>query len=292
MSIKEGDREVASYQYDPFVRRISKSVNGFTTYFIYTDEGLIAELDERGNIQLAYGWQPDTLWGTSPLWQANLTANQTLQTASYNYLITDYLGTPQLAVNSRGQQTWKGVSEAFGKTQLDITNQITMNLRFPGQYFDKETNLHYNGFRHYNPELGRYIQADPLGVIGGMNIYGYGYANPLFYYDPYGLWSFKNAFDPAFWLVNKILPDAVTDAITNDTVVNGVAGFGDTLSLGTTKWLRGKLDVNTVDYCSDAYSNGQWAGMGYRLAFGGAHLGRNALYQMGKRGSLGQRVSR
>lgn len=66
------------------------------------------------------------------------------------------------------------MSEAFGKTQLDTTNQITMNLRFPGQYYDKETNLHYNGFRHYNPELGRYIQADPLGIIGGVNIYGYG----------------------------------------------------------------------------------------------------------------------
>lgn len=186
VSIKEGDREVASYQYDPFGRRISKSVNGVTTYFIYTDEGLLAELDERGNIQLAYGWQPSTLWGTSPLWQANISGNQTLQTASYNYLITDYLGTPQLAVNSRGQQTWKGVSEAFGKTQLDITNQITMNLRFPGQYYDEEIGFHYNYLRYYNPNIGRYIQGDPIGLLGGSNTYSYVYQNPLIYKDPNG----------------------------------------------------------------------------------------------------------
>lgn len=61
VSVKEGEREVASYQYDPFGHRISKIVNGITTYFIYTDEGLLAELDEKGNIQVAYGWQPDTL---------------------------------------------------------------------------------------------------------------------------------------------------------------------------------------------------------------------------------------
>lgn len=236
VSIKENNIEIASYQYDSFGRRISKTVNGETTYFIYTDEGLLAELDGTGNTKVAYGWKPDTEWGTSPLWQANLAANQTLQTVVYDYLITDYLGTPQLAVNSRGQQTWKGVSEAFGKTQLEPTNKITMNLRFPGQYFDQETSLHYNGFRHYNPMLGRYIQADPVGLRGGINLYGYAYGNPLLYLDPYGLYSF-------------------------DDFVNSSAGFGDDLTFGLTKWIRDYFNIGSIDDCSNEYAVGGWASM-------------------------------
>jgi RHS repeat-associated protein len=56
----------------------------------------------------------------------------------------------------------------------------------PGQYFDKETNLHYNYFRDYDPAIGRYIQADPIGLESGINLYSYVDSNPLSYYDPNG----------------------------------------------------------------------------------------------------------
>lgn len=256
-NIKEGDREIASYQYDPFGRRISKTINGGTTYYIYTDEGLIAELNQHGTITVAYGWQPNTVWGTSPLWQANITANQNLANINYNYLYTNHLGTPQLALNSRGQQTWKGVSEAFGKTQLDTTNQITMNLRFPGQYYDQEIGLHYNGFRNYNPNIGRYIQADPMGLTDGINIYGYGRINPLLYIDPYGLWSLRD------------ILDRFNNFITSDIVVNSVAGFGDIMSFGISKTIRDAFDIGSVDYCSKAYSRGEWVGIGFSFVVGG-----------------------
>lgn len=194
--INQDNSLVASYQYDAFGRRFSKTVNGVTNYFIYTDEGLIAELDDRGNLTTAYGWLPDTEWGTNPLWQASVTTNQTLQTATYHYLITDHLGTPQLAINSQGQQTWKIHSDTFGNTVLDPNNQITLNLRFPGQYYDQETGLSYNYFRDYNPQIGRYIQSDPIGIMGGINTYNYATDNPLIYRDPYG----KNVL-PLFGLI-------------------------------------------------------------------------------------------
>ncbi|PIT58130.1 RHS repeat domain-containing protein [Snodgrassella alvi] len=135
---------------------------------------------------VAYGWKPDSDWGTSPLWQANLSEGQNLKNASYHYLISDHLGTPQLAINSTGEQSWKINSDAFGNSELDANNQITMNLRFPGQYYDAETGLSYNYFRDYDAKTGRYIQSDPIGLAGGINTYGYVGGNPLVYSDPTG----------------------------------------------------------------------------------------------------------
>jgi RHS repeat-associated protein len=63
---------------------------------------------------------------------------------------------------------------------------FTLNLRFPGQYFDEETGTHYNYFRDYDPGVGRYVQSDPIGLAGGLNTYGYAYQNPLVNFDPDG----------------------------------------------------------------------------------------------------------
>lgn len=186
ISIKDGNNNVASYQYDAFGRRISKMVNGEITYFIYANEGLIGELDDKGNLSVAYGWVPNSQWGTKPLWQAKVNINQTLQSASYHYLITDHLGTPQLAINGQGEQTWKMHSDAFGNIALDPNNQMTLNLRFPGQYYDQETGLSYNYQRDYNPKIGRYIQSDPLGLNGGINSFVYVENNPFKYMDARG----------------------------------------------------------------------------------------------------------
>ena len=90
------------------------------------------------------------------------------------------------------QVLWRWDSDPFGAAVPNEDpdgdlNNITVNLRFPGQYFDVETQQHYNYFRTYDPWLGRYAQSDPLRLAGGLNLYSYVSANPLKYSDRFGL---------------------------------------------------------------------------------------------------------
>ena len=72
-------------------------------------------------------------------------------------------------------------------------NTVENNVRLPGQYYDRETGLHYNYFRDYDPTTGRYIEADPIGLDGGVNLYAYADGNPILNVDPSG----KNWIGPA-----------------------------------------------------------------------------------------------
>ena len=175
---QSGPQIEASYRHDPFGRRIAKTVrqgqNSRTTYYIYSEQGLMAEADEKGQMTKAYGFNPTTmqlgLWSTDPIWQAE-TPNGSLTDpkARYDWLHTDHLGTPILATTKEGQVSWKAIAESFGATQI-IERDIEVNLRFPGQYFDAETGTHYNFHRDYRPNAGRYLQGDPIG-LGVVSIF-------------------------------------------------------------------------------------------------------------------------
>ncbi|KAB2325720.1 RHS repeat protein [Betaproteobacteria bacterium SCN1] len=167
--------ETTTYSYNALGERIRKqNQNGLSRIFHYGPDGeLLYERDQQGNTK-EYVWLDGR-----PI------ARIDNGTAIYYYHV-DHLGTPQAMTNQAGTTVWRADYEPFGKANV-TTSTVENNLRFPGQYFDRETGLHYNYFRDYDPTTGRYIEADPIGLDGGMNLYAYVEGNPLIYVDPLGL---------------------------------------------------------------------------------------------------------
>ena len=103
----------------------------------------------------------------------------------------DALGTPQELTDQNGQLAWSTQSLAWGQVQQrqsDFAQQHNLSnpIRFQGQYHDHETGLHYNRHRYYDPHIGRFISKDPIGLMGGWNLYAYA-PNPVGWVDPLGL---------------------------------------------------------------------------------------------------------
>ncbi|MBP7761804.1 MAG: hypothetical protein KA176_04470 [Alphaproteobacteria bacterium] len=126
---------------------------GNTTHYVYGPGGaLIGEYNGSGNLIREYVYA-----NGEPLAQIDAGSPETIL-----YLHTDHLLTARYATNAGGSTVWSWDSGAFGKEAP--TGSATVNLRFPGQYFDSETGLHYNWHRYYDPATGRYITRDPLVV--------------------------------------------------------------------------------------------------------------------------------
>ncbi|MBI6732898.1 RHS domain-containing protein, partial [Pseudomonas amygdali] len=101
------------------------------------------------------------------------------------YFHTDQIGTPLEMTDAEGQIVWQAKYRAWGAVEKLVVNEVEQNLRFQGQYFDVETGLHYNTFRYYDPEIGRFTTQDPIGFLGGFNLYQYS-PSPIGWIDPWG----------------------------------------------------------------------------------------------------------
>jgi RHS repeat-associated protein len=135
-----------------------------------------------------------------------------------HYLHTDHLGTPQLLTDASQQVVWQADYAPFGEATVTMA-EVDNPLRFPGQYFDPETGLHYNYFRDYDPSTGRYVESDPIGLISGLNTYAYVNGNPVRFADPSGLFFG----DPAQWAVAAEAVSVAT-GVAASTIVASVAG--------------------------------------------------------------------
>jgi RHS repeat-associated protein len=183
-TITDNAIELARYTYNANGQRVIKITAAGTTIYHYDPSGrLISETTEGGTPIRDYLWH-----GLTPIAQIEIGAT----TETILYLHTDHLATPRNATNAAGHTVWRWNSDAFGAAPADEDpdgngSPTQINLRFPGQYFDRETGLHYNWMRYYDPQTGRYISSDPIGLDGGLNTYGYAAGNPLAFADPAGL---------------------------------------------------------------------------------------------------------
>lgn len=110
-------------------------------------------------------------------------------------IVTDQVGTPKEMYTAEGECVWKADHTLWGKLRLEWRQpeepsrglpEFTCNLRVQGQWWDAESRLHYNFHRHYDPSSAIYLSPDPIGLAGGMRLYGYVH-NPLSWLDPLGL---------------------------------------------------------------------------------------------------------
>ena len=179
--VLDGGVTTATYVHNALGQRTKKTVGGADVIYLYDLGGnLIAEHDATGALIRDYVWM-----NGAPV--AQIDAGEV-----FSYLHIDHLGTPRLATNDSQTVVWRWDSDAFGTSLPDEDPDgngtgTTVNLRFPGQYFDGETGFHYNYYRTYDPSTGRYLESDPIGLEGGLNTYGYVAQNPLTYADPFGL---------------------------------------------------------------------------------------------------------
>nr|WP_282961266.1 RHS repeat-associated core domain-containing protein [Proteus mirabilis] len=196
------------YTYDAFGRRLSK------TKTVDSDLAHIDPLFPQIKPKITtwrYLWSGDQLIEETPIYaDGTLAVSQQIQwlyqlgeimpTARYqqgklHYVVTDHQGTPREIFSEGGQASWAGRLNTWGQMQFwryregkaeNDPNYTECPFRFAGQYEDEESGLYYNRFRYYDRETGQYLSPDPIGLLGGLNPYGYVHC-PTGWVDPFGL---------------------------------------------------------------------------------------------------------
>ena len=191
------------YSYDPLGRRIAKqrlaadraSVAEQTTFtwdgVILAEQIHTSELDDPGRTTIGrtitWEWEPDSFRPLTQTERAPLRdAPQEWVDEQFYAIVTDLVGTPTEMVDPDGTLVWHPRATLWGTTIGHSVEGASCPLRFPGQYFDPETQIHYNYHRYYDPVSSRYHGSDPIGLEGGFNPHKY-VSNPINWIDPLGL---------------------------------------------------------------------------------------------------------
>ena len=177
-AVQRPDGKRVTFAHDALGRRTRKEFEGRVTEYVWDGDHLVHEhvRDVAGDTE------PLVTWIVEPGTFAPLAKIEGY--ARYG-VVTDHLGTPAMLLTEAGQIAWKAQLDLYG-VPMEEVRETACPWRYPGQYEDPETGLYYNRFRYYDPEAGRYISQDPIGLLGGLNLYGY-VPDPFAWIDPLGL---------------------------------------------------------------------------------------------------------
>ena len=186
-----GNTEIWTYAYDPFGRRLSKerqdklawtSTEPKRTHFVWEGSRLLQEYTYKGSYTYIYTDQDSY----EPL--AQVFDNAKDETQYLAYFHNDQIGIPREMTDIHGNLFWYGEYTAWGRLKKDgrVYRNAHQPFRLQNQYFDEETGLHYNLMRYYEPEAGRFVNQDPIGLWGGENLYWFA-PNTQIWIDVWGL---------------------------------------------------------------------------------------------------------
>ncbi len=186
--VSKGSTAKGAYGYDFAGRRVWRQTFGGgaaqTAYVFDTDGHVLAEENAvTGAMTKEYVWLDDSLVGMFIV-SGGATSPQ--------YVTTGQIDEPLLVTRNNKSIAWSGYSDPYGNQGTLSGTASLLDLRLPGQWFESEASasgLHQNGYRDYDPSLGRYIETDPLGIDAGANLYGYVDGDPVNWADPSGLAS-------------------------------------------------------------------------------------------------------
>jgi len=180
-SVSDGKK--TSYQYDPLGRRISKETDGVVTRFYWDGDALLGDVtgdDIREWVYYPGSFEPLAMLVTDTTCKDNEASERIY------YYANDPNGCPTRLLDETGKVVWAALYDAWGKVKKLPVDLVEQPIRLQGQYFDAETGLYYNRWRYYCPENGSFVSQDPLGLMAGENIYGFG-PNAQMWVDPLGL---------------------------------------------------------------------------------------------------------
>ncbi|ENV97955.1 hypothetical protein F938_01365 [Acinetobacter bereziniae LMG 1003 = CIP 70.12] len=247
--------QITSYGYDVFGRRLFKknTTEDSLTLFGWDGDLMIweSQRSNKENYTKHYVYEPDSfvpLLQTGytrfiqlietpdyrqfqdvpysiykdPVWKTDTQKNKAeLERVAFYHC--DQVGTPQTLSNELGECIWEIKQDTWGAAlEIKAIEQDNpfghSNIRFQGQYYDKETGLHYNRYRYYEPYSARYVSKDPIGLLGGLNLKDY-VLNPIQWCDPLGLASERAGTNAAIEIYNKSAPHLPDNSIPMDKIV-------------------------------------------------------------------------
>lgn len=249
-----GTSPTTYYAHNALGQRVFKTepITGTPTL---SDPGFAFVYDEDGTLLGEYGTGgPGSTGSTEYIWLPTPNGPMPIAAVINGALFavhTDNLNTPRRLSNTSTVAVWQWKYSAFGDEQptiaanrfADLTTNpnpgtttvasATFNLRYPGQYADAESGLSYNYFRSYDSGSGRYTQADPIGLEGGWNRFGYVDGNPLSMIDPKGLQAAPSIGAKGLGAVGAAFPSLTNACLANPAVCGlGLAGAGG-VAVGT-----------------------------------------------------------